>query len=569
VLIPLIVLVLTAAVYVHTCGFEFVYDDNTQIVQGKARFHLSAIPNYFRADVWGPLTFVRTNYYRPIFLIWLMLNYQLWGLSPELWHASVIGLHLLTTLLLYFLAARVSGDRAVSGLAALLFGVHPVHAEAVAWVSGATEPLVAVLGLGSLLCYLRHNATDDARVGKYWYGGSLGLFFLAVFAKETALVFPILIAAFDWIFFPKSRVRTRLESAFKAACPFLAIELIYLLARVAALKSLTPAVESWPLVSVAATAPRVIVFYLHQLVWPARYVLFHPLAAPVNQLASKDFVTPALLVLGVAVGLWRVCRRSAAGSFGLCLLCLPLAPVLNLHALGLHEYAHDRYLYLPSTGFCLLAALGLGWPCRGRLPVLAGAGGVIAAGLCISTILTTISWKSNLHLFSRSAEVSPDSPTALEYYGNEMRRQGRCGEAIGPLKRVLASDLENANLTMIVGGCLFELGEYRDAVGYFEQACRLRPKMPESYMNLAMVESRTGRLADAELHMRQALWLRPGPSPVFDHYHARLAEILVEEGNLQDAIREYESERAENPEEELISNRLLDLRSRAAVQFGR
>src|SRR6266542_1146612 len=119
-----------------------------------ARLQWHSLPGYFKTDIWSPIGFMRTNYYRPVFLTWLMLNYQLFGVNAMLWHASAIVCHLAATLLFYFLARRLVGDPRLAGFAALLFGVHPVHVETVAWVSGATEPLFAVFALGTILCHV-------------------------------------------------------------------------------------------------------------------------------------------------------------------------------------------------------------------------------------------------------------------------------------------------------------------------------------------------------------------------------------------------------------------------------
>src|SRR5438067_6971747 len=130
--IPLLALAVTSAVYLPVLAYEFVSDDTQQIVWSQRYFTWRALPHYFTTDVWGHLTVIHTNYYRPIFLVWLMLNYKLLGLETALWHLSAIAAHLGATLMFYFVVRRLVGDRMVAGTAALLFGVHPVHVEAVA-----------------------------------------------------------------------------------------------------------------------------------------------------------------------------------------------------------------------------------------------------------------------------------------------------------------------------------------------------------------------------------------------------------------------------------------------------
>jgi protein O-mannosyl-transferase len=202
--VQLAVLLLTAAVYLPVLWFGFVCDDSGQIVESHARYTWSAVPSYFGSDVWNFIVTGKTDYYRPVFLLWMMLNSKLFGLNTALLHAAALGLHLGVTLLLYFLALRLTRSPVISGAAALLFGIHPVHIEAVAWLSGVTESLFAALALGAILCQFRGRRA-----------GALLLFALAIFAKETAVVLPILLAACDWLFPANSEASGRHAEALR------------------------------------------------------------------------------------------------------------------------------------------------------------------------------------------------------------------------------------------------------------------------------------------------------------------------------------------------------------------
>src|SRR3977135_1200121 len=127
--IPFAVLAVTAAVYLPALTFAFVRDNTQQIVWGQPNFTWRAVPTYFTKDVWSYTARERTNYYRPVFLMWLMINSKLIGLNTALWHLGAILAHLAATLLFYFLARRLVGDPLVAAVAALLFGVHPAHVE--------------------------------------------------------------------------------------------------------------------------------------------------------------------------------------------------------------------------------------------------------------------------------------------------------------------------------------------------------------------------------------------------------------------------------------------------------
>ena len=141
------------------------------------------------------------NYYRPVFLLWLLINRTLFGLSPFLWHFAVIAVHLLVTLLVYILARRLVKDELTAGMAALIFGLHPVHIEAVAWISGVTEPLLALFLISAFLFYMdwregREGAPGDGAVAFHKKPtirlvASLFFYTLAMLEKETALILPM------------------------------------------------------------------------------------------------------------------------------------------------------------------------------------------------------------------------------------------------------------------------------------------------------------------------------------------------------------------------------------------
>src|SRR5690349_17865714 len=139
------VFALTFAAYAPTLRYQFVHDDRGQIVENPAVHSWAAVPTYFTAQVWaGVMPEEVGNYYRPLFLMWLRINNVIFGNHAWGWHLTTVLAHILATLLVYLLACRLGVGREVSLAAALLFGLHPAHIEAVAWISGVTEPLLAI-----------------------------------------------------------------------------------------------------------------------------------------------------------------------------------------------------------------------------------------------------------------------------------------------------------------------------------------------------------------------------------------------------------------------------------------
>ncbi len=199
-------LALTLLTFIGTLRFDFVYDDLSQIVSNPHVQSWRYVPSYFTEQVWGHLYPGQPgDYYRPVFLLWLLLDHTLFGFRPEGWHATALLLHLLTTALVYLLASKVTRDRMAGAIAALVFGLHPVHIEAVAWVSGVAEPLMAAPMIGSFLCYLKQREAPQRR--SLWQAAAVILFVMAVLAKETAMVLPAIVAAYEWLFPPDEDAR--------------------------------------------------------------------------------------------------------------------------------------------------------------------------------------------------------------------------------------------------------------------------------------------------------------------------------------------------------------------------
>src|SRR5207248_2866153 len=142
-LVPAVILLAVAAAYAYTLTFEFVYDDQAQIVATSYVHSWRFVPRYFQEHLWSHKISGAGSYYRPLFLLWLLTNHTLFGLRPEWWHLTTVGIHLTVTLLFYLVTVRLARDRITAAMAALMFGLHPVHVESVAWVSGVSDPLVA------------------------------------------------------------------------------------------------------------------------------------------------------------------------------------------------------------------------------------------------------------------------------------------------------------------------------------------------------------------------------------------------------------------------------------------
>src|ERR1051326_5664648 len=215
-----LVLLATFAAYLWTLQFGFVYDDLGQIVSNPLVQSWQNLPMFFRGNVWMQQSALG-NYYRPLFLTWLLLNHTLFALHPMFWHLTNIAAHMGATAMVYLLVLRLTREQKVAAMAALIFGVHPVHIEAVAWISGVTEPLLALLMIPSFLAFMNYRE----KRGSKWLPLCVACFGAALLAKETAIVLPGLLAAYV-LLCPDEDWKKKVSDAAVAMAPFAVVAIV-------------------------------------------------------------------------------------------------------------------------------------------------------------------------------------------------------------------------------------------------------------------------------------------------------------------------------------------------------
>ncbi len=528
-----IALVATVAAYVRTLPYQFVYDDTDQIVKNSAVHSWAFVPHYFASDVWPHASADEfSNYYRPVFQLWLLLNYKVFGLNPVGWHSTSLLVHLLVTSLVFLLALTLTRDELLAGGAAALFGLHPIHIEAVTWISGVTEPLMAAFFLASLLCYLKSLRKADSNSGTdWWFIGSLGVYVVALLEEETALVLPVVIFCYRWLFSTtngneetnpswKMIDRQRFLIAVRSTLPYLVLTALYLVARFFALNGLGHSLMHLPLKVIVYTWPSILLFYAKSLVWP----------------------------LGL-IALFYWARRSRLVAFFSLWMLLPILPLLNLAVFKDGEIAHDRYLYLPSIGFCILVAYALrhlrlssarifGQPAAQVLVLL-----VLACLLGIATVYQSKFWASDLSLAARGVLMAPHNNMAANDFAKELGLRGNYQAAIPIFLEVIERKpsywLPNFN----IGVAYYQIGNLPKAEYYFRQAIKIYPSDAAELRFLGFTLLELGRIDEAASVLRKAISL---DSSAPDQHYA-LGTILKQQKDFEGALKEFKVEQNINP----------------------
>lgn len=551
-------LVVASAVlaYCMTPLFDFVFDDRKQVLGNLKLTHLGSIPGYFVHG--GGYLVGDLSYYRPLFGTWLNLNYFLFGLHSSGWHVALLLLHALVAFLCFRVLLAVLDDRTAATIGALLFAVHPVHVESVAWISGSTDPLAAAFLLLAFLFYV------GAGKNRIYPILSWLAFAAALLCKETSLLFPLIILAYAFLL--GDETERKLRAAVLRALPYFVVTGIYLAVRIQVLGAFSHTLTLLPAKVLLLTLPSVMAFYLRLLVVPAGLSPFYD--TPYIKTASfTGFFLPLLELsaIGGMLVFWVLRQRksgqvkaSRQTSFFVWWMVILLVPALNLAALDMGEIAHDRYLYLPSIGFCALVAIGMKQAAE-HLQMSATfrrvAVAAVAVILCATTIAQSAFWKDDLHLYKRGASIAQSNLNAQNNLANIYFENGDFEHGIATHQRILKVNPAFVDSYFNLGVAYYKLGDHAQAQSYLRQAISMRPT-PESYFYLGLAQFKTGDVASAENSLRTAAQAgRQQPD-----FHAALGVLYETEGKLPLALQELELALSLNPQNPSIQNEVAKIK---------
>jgi tetratricopeptide (TPR) repeat protein len=573
-----VLLVATFVVYAGTLGFDFVHDDHEQIVQNYRIQSWKFATLYFTQQVWGQISpHDPSNYYRPVFLLWLRSNHALFGVKPWGWHFTTVLLHLAVTLLVYCMASRLLGNNFVAFVAALIFGIHPIHLESVAWVSGVTDPLLGVLFLSAFIAYLKQRDLGAEQGG--WAAASLALYTLALLTKETAVTLPILLIGWEMIVVPTHPTvvtpgsrRERLTQLIISLAPYALVTAVYLAVRREVLGEFGHTYTSLPFRTVILTVPSLLWFYLRHLVWPVGLSDFYDLPY-VTDLSPAPLLLPVAALLGLvaAVVWWAKTflepRQRRDLAFAALWTLVPLLPVLNPRFFPESDIVHDRYLYLPSIGFAMLSALAIcklagGWPARwGHRRLQLATVAALALALGLGTVSQSLAWADDLLLAYRGVQVAPRSYYAANILANAFAQRGNLEEAIQLYQKVFALNpnywVSHYNLALVY----FKMGQLENSERQLTWAIKVNPFDWRAYVLLGLARFESGHADEAASLMRHAIELRPDLADA----HMGLGMALEAQGKLEGALEQFQTALALDPGRSAARRKAAELAAHLAA----
>ena len=545
-----LIIAASALVYANSLSGSFVFDDTKQIVGNPELHSWTNIIHALSHDVWsfqrGTLTTdIPPPYYRPLFTAYLTFNYQLFGLWEPGWHLMNLLVHTIASALVYFLLKRLSGDLAIALLGALLFAVHPAHVESVSWISGIPDPLAALFYIPCFIWYVRYREDRDVK----WLALSLIAYGLAALCKETPLVLPLVLAVWE---LTRVEVRQNWTTRFKDVAirliPYAAVGVAYLALRFSVLGRISwkhPFMARVPDSAIWMTLPYVFLNYLKHLVAPFHLSLIYGTSF-ITDASDVRFLLPLAIVLALSIALWKYKKLlSREVWLGIAMVVAPLLPVLNLRVFHYEYIIQDRYLYLPSIGFCYLVAIAVTRLIRHqpKLGWVTYACVVLAFG--ISTAFQNRVWQGAVPLWERAIYYSPNSWSThynlgLAHLGLKQYDQARAelitAQRLNPQKAEVLN-----NLALSQAG----LGNIDDAIVTLKAALAVDPRLFEAHNNLAAFLYDKKDFDGAKREILQVLQYDPRSTSA----RFNLARIMAATGDHAAAIREFETILAAQPDD--------------------
>jgi tetratricopeptide (TPR) repeat protein len=520
------VVLVAGLVYVNTLHNPFVYDDARTILNNRSLTTRASVTSI-----------VFENVSRPLVSLSYFVDHAIWGPAPFGYHLTSVLLHMLNVGLLFAFTRGVAIDRMrdegmarerravfAAGVAAALFAVHPMMTEAVGYISGRSDVLSGTFMLLSFVTVRRWLNTDRA----VWLLVALMAFFLALSAKETAIVLPALFL-FYILFVRQDPPADRRRHLVLLCIPLLATAIVGASARLGLFVFVEYAGQVGWQWRFALSELDVFTRYVALIIAPAGQTIFHGVPATTSLTEPRAVIAMCTTAIWIVLTLLAIRRRSIAG-FGLAWFLLMLVPSALLVLLNRAEPMAERRVYFASAGLFLAAghgaaavAVALSSGRRLTRVVALSALIMLLAALAGRTILRNLVWSSPILLWTEAVERAPGHWLPHLVLGESFHEAGRHQEAIQSYRRALGPGAHVAAIYEHLGLCQLEVKAFDEAIVTFTALATVYPKSAAATNGLATAALLRGSLDEARLRFLESLDLEPRS------IEARRGLVIVEE----------------------------------------
>lgn len=536
-----ILVVSAALVFGRLIGYDFIlfYDDNAYVVNNPN------VHGFSWSNIRAAFAFSSIGQYNPLALLSFMLDYTLWGIRAGGYHLTNIVIHALNGILVYLLFSRWYDNRLLSLTVSLVFLLHPVQVESVAWISERKGLLSMLFFLLSWKWYCRYSEAVTGKGGRA-YLFSLLFYLLSLMAKSMTVVMPLVLILYDYCFLRKSR-----DMRFIDKVPFIVFAALF-----SAIEMFSELPESGggrvgyhggsPLATFYTMLP-VFCRYLAMLVWPSGLsVEYWP---PVHRSVDVEVILAALLLSALALLGIRIFRSDRRLGFWLLFFWVGLLPVSQIVPLLLMMF--DHYLYLPIIGAgavagCTVVSLRekMGTERSRYLYLLLFA---CLLALAVTSFNRCAVWQNSLTLWHDASVKTPQSFRSWWFLGESYQDLGKTEAAVRSFEKSLAVNPVSTDVLWALGDLYTETGELDKGYGLLRRLTEINPAYVKGWASIGNNYRNRGDYSKADEMYRRALALQPEAMQVVV-LRGRLALMRGDFGAARDLLKQVEAQGWGDPE---------------------
>ena len=469
--------------------------------------------------------------YHPLVLLSYMIEYHFFKLNPFIYHLDNLLLHICNSLLLFYFIFLLSKSTVVSFLTALLFGIHPLHVESVAWVTERKDVLFTFFYFSAGICYLLYKKGK----GRSYYFIALFSFILSLLSKTMAVSLPLVLLLTDYLLERKNDIRMVGEKV-----PFFILSILFGILEIFAQRAegFLRVEKTYALSQNLLIALKGLVFYLKKTIYPVNLSAYYPYPRiEIEVLSISGFIHIAgILTLGLIIIYSK--RWTKDILFGSLFFVATILPVLQIIPVG-GAFVADRYMYIPSIGLFYLLGVAVNkiytmdgsysWTNRVLIVLFVGTVVVIFGVL---TYRRNAVWQSNETLWQDTVKKEPLASIAHNNLGNVYYYKRELDKALEEYQKALVLNPNYSLAHNNIGNVYFEKGDFNKAIKHYLQALEIEPDFKEANYNLGITYQKMGLFDKAIKAYKKVL----EQSPEFYKAHYNLGVIYYDKGVIDSSI---------------------------------
>jgi len=527
-IVYIVLTVVTLAVFWQVNQYDFInFDDNVYVTQ-NSHIHSGLTPEGVRwafstqyLGLWNPL-------------VWLsfMFDYQIYGLNAGGYHLTNRVLHLLSTLLLFWLFNRMTGAVWKSAFVAAIFAFHPLHVESVAWISERKDVLSAFFWMLTLCLYVYY--TEKPVIIRYLL--VLFSFVCALMSKPMVVTLPVIMIILDY--WPLERFQSKKGKLIlwqlKEKIPFFILSAVLVIITLhspqnTALRTLYNIFgqpKEFPLFSRIANALVSYVTYLEKTFWPHDMAIFYPFP---SQIPVWQVIGASLLILIITTAVIVMIKRLPYLFVGWMWYAITIAPVIGIIQISAYAMA-DHYHYLPSVGIVVMLAWGIPSLIKSeeiRKKILFPTGIIFLGIMAFLTWQQCGYWKNSTTLFSHALQVTKDNYLAHNNLGLALFAEGKSLEAIDHYNKAICITPDCAGFYSNRGLAYAKLGQHKRAIEDYNKAICITPDYADAYNNRGITYYKLGHYQRAIEDFNETIRLKPDDALAYNNR----GNVYINQGN--------------------------------------